>query len=190
LELLDDQKKQLTDLRDKMGDKMRELFASARGGDGGGQDQFRDAFRKLAEENQAAVDEILLPHQGKRLKQLEMQMAMRGRGVLGGLGGGPLAEQLGIDESQQDKLREKAEELDAELRKKTAEIRKELQDQLLASLTAEQRKQFNELMGEPFEFRDEGGGGFGGGFGGFGGGGPGGPGGPGGRRGERPRNDQ
>jgi Spy/CpxP family protein refolding chaperone len=193
LELLDDQKKQVADLREKSQQKQRDLFSSLRDGGGGGggggdrREEFQAAFRKFNEENQAEVDKILLPHQSKRLKQLEAQIAMRGRGVLGGLGGGDIAEKLAITEAQGEQLREKARELETELRKKTNELRKQAQDQLLASLTEEQRKQYKELIGEPFEFRDEGPG-FGG-FG-FGGGGPGGPGGPGGgRRGERPQNN-
>jgi hypothetical protein len=52
-------------------------------------------------------------------------------------------------------------------------MRKESDEQVLAVLTEEQRKQFDEMKGEPFEMPE---GGFGrGGFGGgFGGGGPGG----------------
>jgi Spy/CpxP family protein refolding chaperone len=187
LELLDDQKKQITELREKSGQKMREVLGSLRGGEGAEnrRDDLRDTFRKLNDETQAEVNKILLPHQTKRLKQLETQMAMRGRGVLGALGG-DLAEKLGISEDQREKLRDKAQQLDNELRKKTAELRKQAQDQLLASLTEEQRKEFNEMIGEPFEFRDE----PGQGFGGFGGG-VGGPGGPGGGRrgGDQPRNN-
>jgi hypothetical protein len=180
LELLDDQKKQVNDLRDKSQQKMRELFGNLRGGgEGDRRDEIRDTFRKFAEETQAEVDKILLPHQSKRLKQLEVQMQMRGRGVLGALGGGEVPEKLGISEEQREKLREKAQGLDEEVRKKTAELRKQAQEQLIASLTEDQRKQFNELIGEPFEFKDE----PGQGFGGFGGGGPGGPGGGTGRRG-------
>jgi hypothetical protein len=95
----------------------------------------------------------LLPHQSKRLKQLEVQLRMRGR-MMGALDG-DVAQQLGITEDQQGKLREKAEGLERELRKKMAEARKQMQDQLLAELSPEQRTQFNELVGEPFEFKDE-----------------------------------
>ena len=198
LELLGDQKKQLTELGEKAGQRMREAFASLRGGGGGGgggnNDELRETMRKANEETQAEVEKVLLPHQSKRLKQLEAQMQMRGRGVLGGLADGNIAEKLGVSEDQREKLRDKARDLDAELRKKTAEIRKQLQDQLMASLSDEQRSQYKELIGEPFEFKDEGqgiGGGFGG-FGGFGGPGQGGAGGgQGGRRGggDRDRNN-
>ncbi len=185
LDLLDDQKKQLTDLREKSTEKMREAFRAGAGG-GGDREALQATMRKFTEETQAELDKVLLPHQSKRLKQLETQLAMRGRGVLGALGG-DLAEKIGIAEDQREKLREKAQDLDNELRKKTAELRKQAQDQLLASLTEEQRKQFNEMIGEPFEFKDE----PGQGFGGFGGGGPGGGGPGGGRRPstDRPKND-
>lgn len=179
LVLVDDQKAQLRALNDKARDRMGELFRGGRGGEGGTagndrRDELRETFRKFNEEMQAEVDKILLPHQSKRLKQLEVQMRMRG-GVMGALSG-DVASQLGISEDQQDKLREKAQGLEQELRKKTAELRKQMQEQLLTELSPEQRKQFNEMVGEPFEFRDEGP--PGGGPGGFRGrGGEGGPGG-------------
>ena len=155
LELLDDQKAQLKALGDKVRDRMGEMFGRQRGGgDQGNRDELVGNLRKFNEEIQADVDKILLPHQSKRLKQLEVQQRMRGGGVMGALGG-DVAEQLGISEEQQDKLREKAQGLDQEMRKKMTEIRKQLQDQLLAELSPDQRKQFNDLVGEPFEFRDE-----------------------------------
>lgn len=170
LELLDEQKAQVRALAEKTRERMGEMFRGQRdrgGGEGNERgDQLRDAFRKFNEETQAEVDKILLPPQAKRLKQLEVQMRMRG-GVMGALNG-DVADELKISEEQRDKLREKAQSLEQELRKKMAEVRKQLQDQLLAELNPQQRAQFNEMVGDPFEFRDEAPqGGPGGGFGGF-----------------------
>lgn len=156
LELLDDQKEQIRALTEKSRERMGELVRGRRGGDNnaGGNanfDELRETMRKVNEEMQAEIDKILLPHQSKRLKQLEAQLRMRG-GVMA-LGG--MAEQLGISEEQMDKLREKSRGLEEELRKKTAELRKQMNEQLMAELTDEQRKQITELIGEPFEFRDE-----------------------------------
>lgn len=161
LELLEEQKTQVKAAVEKSRERMGELFRGA-GGRGGGaaggegndrRDELRDTMRKFNEEMQAEVDKILLPHQSKRLKQLEVQNQMRGR-MMGALEG-DLAKDLGISEEQQDKLREKAQRLETELRKKMAEVRKQMQDQLLADLSPEQRKQFNDLVGDPFEFKDQ-----------------------------------
>lgn len=162
LELLDDQKTQIRELQEKSRERMGEVFRGFRGGDSGGdrRDELRDTFRKFNEETQAELEKILLPHQAKRLKQLEVQMRMRG-GVMGALGG-DVAEQIGLTEDQTEKLRDKARELEQEMRKKLTELRKQMQDQLLAELGPDQREKFNELVGEPFEFRDEAPGQFGG----------------------------
>jgi hypothetical protein len=171
LELLEDQKTQLTAMGEKTRERMGELFRGGRGGgEGAERPDMREVFRKFSEETQAEVDKILLPHQSKRLKQLEVQNRMRGR-MTGALEG-ETATQLGISEEQQTKLREKAQSLEQELRKKMAEIRKQMQDQLIAELSPQQRQQFNELVGDPFEFKDEPP--QGGVFGGRGDGGPGG----------------
>jgi hypothetical protein len=162
LELLDDQKQQVTALAERSQERMREMFRG-RGNDGD-RGAALTAMRRFNEEVQAELDKVLLPHQSKRLRQIEVQSRMRfGVGL-----GGPVAEDLGLSEADQDKLREKARGLEQELARKTAEIRRQLQEQLIADLSEDQRAKFKEMVGEPFEFRDEPGQGrgFGGGFGG------------------------
>jgi hypothetical protein len=131
----------------------------------------RELMQTTQQKIETQLDETLLPHQADRLKQLAMQWQLRGPG---GLASEAIAEDLGIDEAQREKLRTKARELEQQLRKK-------LMEDLLKELTPAQQAKYKELVGEPFEFSaDEPFGGFGrGGFGGPGGG-RGGPGAPGG----------
>jgi Spy/CpxP family protein refolding chaperone len=89
-----------------------------------------------------------------------------------GLTCGPVADELGLTDAQREKIRAKAEKLEAELRQKLAEMRAQAQAELLKELTPQQQAKIKEMYGEPFEFRrDEPQ---------FGRGGPGAPGGPGG----------
>lgn len=143
LELLDEQVKELEGLREGL--DMRSMFE-------GLQDVPRDQRReKMQEAMQQArgkvedkLDAILLPHQKNRLKELAAQYSMRG---VGGILRGPVAEELGISEQQEEQLREKAQELRQELEKK-------LQAELIKELTPAQQGKLKQLMGEPFTFQD------------------------------------
>jgi len=164
LELLDEQKKEMHARVETFNERRRELLRSFA-------DQFRDrdagseadrealrakvqeAFRTLSQETEAGLS-FLLPHQRKRLSQLEIQFRLRGFGGLGALGSREIGDQLSVTDEQREVLRHKATELGHELSKKIAELRREMQEKLLAELTSEQRETFREMLGDPFEFQD------------------------------------
>jgi Spy/CpxP family protein refolding chaperone len=175
LELLDHQVEQLTEIRDGIMGQFRQL---ATPDENLSPQERMQRFREIAEKARSDADvkvkEVLLPHQQKRLEQLSNQMRMRG-GMLRGLTGQELADELALTEAQREKIRAKAEQLEAELRQKLAELRNKAQEELLKELTPAQQAQIKERFGEPFEFQ-------GGGMPQFGQGGPGpGAAGPGGR---------
>ncbi|MFW6169863.1 MAG: hypothetical protein ACODAD_05180 [Planctomycetota bacterium] len=144
LELVDEQIKKLEELRE--GVDMRSIF---QGLQDVARDQRREKMREAMERAQdkvdAKLDEILLPHQRTRLKELEAQYATRG---VGGILRGPVAEELGISEQQGEQLREKAQALRRELENK-------LQAELIKELKPDQQRKLKALMGEPFAFDEE-----------------------------------
>ena len=74
-------------------------------------------------------------------------------GTMRGLTGGSVADELGLTDAQREKIRAKAEKLEAELRQKLAELRAQAQAELLKELTPQQQAKIKEMYGEPFEFR-------------------------------------
>jgi Spy/CpxP family protein refolding chaperone len=170
LELLDHQVEQLTALGEGLRGQLRQLMTP----DQNLSPQERmQRFQEIAEKTRVDMDEkvkqILLPHQQKRLDQLNNQMRMRGGGgMLRALASQQFAEELGLTEAQREKVRAKAEQLEAEMRQKMTELRSQAQEELLKELTPAQQAQLKERFGEPFEFQ--------GGMPQFGAGGPGGPG--------------
>ncbi|QDV44176.1 hypothetical protein Enr13x_40380 [Stieleria neptunia] len=138
------------------------------------------------------LEEVLLPEQMERLQQIEVQQ-MRA----GALMNERVATELKLTASQKEQLTKKSEEAREEMmgkmrelfqggdrenmREKMEEAQKDMEVKLVSVLTSEQKKDFEEMKGEPFEMPAQQGRG---GFGGRGGaGGPGGRGGPGGQRG-------
>lgn len=125
------------------------------------QAQMQEMQKKYADAAAAAkkaVEDILLPHQIEKLKQIEL------RNRLPGLINVPnILERIGLSDEQKDRLRKLREEQ----QRKMTELMQETLDKSLDVLTPEQRKKLEELAESPWGAL--------GGFGGFGG-----------ARGERP----
>ncbi|MCB9874908.1 MAG: hypothetical protein H6821_12090 [Planctomycetaceae bacterium] len=164
LELLDDQKEELSAAIARFAERRREVlgkFAEQFRNRDAASDADREALRTEVQEafrvlNSGVEEELrfLLPHQRKRLAQLEIQFRLRGVGGLGALGSREIGEQLAVTDMQRETLRIKAIELGREFSKKVAALRNEMQEQLLAELNADQRTKFQEMLGSPFEFQD------------------------------------
>jgi len=184
IELLDDQQEELQELQSGMRDRMREVFANFREMS---DDERREAMTDFGKSLQEDIDEVLLPHQSKRLKQISLQQRMQG-GTARGLRG-EVAEELGLSDDDLEEIEEKSREAAEELQKKISELRAEAQKELLNDvLSPSQQKKLKDMLGEKFEFAQQQRGGFGGrgGDAGRGGdGGRGGRGGFGGRGGDR-----
>jgi len=197
LELLPEQVTDLAKLRETQQASMRESFGSFRDLS---EDERRKKFEELRPKMEAAqkemrdkVNEILLPHQQDRLKEISLQV----RGVAA-IEDPAVATELGISEEQRAEIRkiregqrEKVTAMFREgqggegnreaMREKFQTLRTENDKQLLAVLTTKQREQFEKMKGEKFELDMA-----------QLGRGPGGPGGPGGARfgGRRPGGDR
>jgi hypothetical protein len=189
----------------QMGERLREQFGGDRPDfrnmNEDEQREFFDKMRKQAEERAAERDsqleEVLLPQQLERLDQIALQ-----RLGVQALEDEEVAGKLKITDTQKQKMTEVQESLRERMREAFqggggreniretfGKIREEIEKELLAVLTSDQQKQFEEMKGEKFDMPEgalgafgRGPGGPGGGFRGGPGGGPGGPGGPGGRR--------
>ncbi len=178
LEIVDDQFEELQSMQEDMRDEMTEMFQGMRGGDGGGGRPDMEEMRTKMEERmkvyQEKLDSILLPHQQQRLKQLTLQSQSRGRAAGALLDNDELKDELGITAEQEDKMREAAEKAQEELREQILKLTREAENKIIGVLDSEQQKKYREMVGEPFDFGQQGGRG-----------GPGGPGGQGGGRGGR-----
>lgn len=157
LELVDSQIRELEDLQQKMGEKMQELFRDMRNTGGDMRQAFEELRPKMEEmtkDLEQDIDEILTPDQRRRFKQLYNQTRIRG---FGGVGQGMLdndeiKKELNITSEQEEKLREEAKKAQDFLNEETAKLRKKAMERILGVLTAEQRKKYEEMVGEEFDF--------------------------------------
>ncbi|MCH8149961.1 MAG: hypothetical protein IH987_18610 [Planctomycetes bacterium] len=165
LELVAEQKREVRGLPEKFAARRREVFSEFSGQPRGEdlsdkerqarRERMQEAFRGLEKEVDGSLS-FLLDHQRERLSQLEIQWKMRGGGGAGALASRELGEKLKITDKQREKLRTKGRELGREFRKKMAELQREFKDELLKELDPKQRKLLLAMVGEPFEFRDQG----------------------------------
>jgi hypothetical protein len=170
-------------------------------------EQRQEVFAKMqkqreerAKKTRELLEEVLVPPQLERLDQLALQLrgleALRDEKVVAALKiTGPQQEKM---QTVRDSMRERMQEIFAsaggdrdKMREAFEEVREGIEKDTLAVLNANQKKEFEEMKGEPFEFPEAArGGGFGrGGRGGPGGGGGPGFGGRGGRGGDGGRGD-
>lgn len=160
LEIVDDQREKLKRLQADVTNETRDLYKTAYSGDR--QEwmrKYNEIAGRLSRETDKRVQEILLPHQVRRLRQIVLQMRLSGAGYgsAAGLASGAVADELGLTEEQKRELQKKEKEVSSEVQRKTREfyeqLREESEEELLSVLTAEQRRKLKELVGERFDWQ-------------------------------------
>jgi len=113
-------------------------------------------FRNLMAENEAvaeaAIEEILLPEQMTRVKQLAYQIDVEQVGLGISLTEGRLGDDIGVHEGQKQDLLDAAKKIDAETKAAIIRIKAEARAKLFKELTPDQRKQAEELLGDFFQY--------------------------------------
>ena len=156
LELTDEQLQKFDDLQQDMRSSMRDMFRDLRELN---EEERVEKIQEYMDDYKSEVNRILLPHQSKRLSQINLQRTMsstrgRGNGALALLQNKELVEKLGITEEQIEDMQKKSEEVAEEVRKKIERIQKEAQEEVLGVLSKSQRKELEEMMGETFKFSE------------------------------------
>jgi hypothetical protein len=107
----------------------------------------------LQKNKQQKLESMLLPHQLDRLKQVALQVQMKKRGTANALLSDAVTEKLGIDSEQKKRIEEREQELKEELAERMAKLKEEIRGKLLDELTAEQKKKFEEISGDDFDYK-------------------------------------
>lgn len=155
LELTDDQKAELQKIAEQAREKMREAFQS------GQRDPQR--FRQLMEETNKAIQNVLLPHQQKRLNQIQLQLG----GIAAAVEREDVRKELAITEDQLAKIREARDKVreelrgqrpqqgerpdPAQMRERFREMRQKVEEAVLSVLTDEQKEKWNDMIGEKID---------------------------------------
>ena len=154
LELVDEQIDQLRAIQDEAKQNMRQYMEDMK--QGGRLDPeriaaMREAMQQFRDKKQQRIREILLPHQLERLNQISVQTRIRNQGESKALMSKRIADELGIDDEQKERLKRRSEEIKAHLQEKIARLKEEARQELLQELTPEQRTRFEAMKGESFQ---------------------------------------
>ena len=152
LELVDDQIDKLRDMQREFGREMKEQIGDLTKGDFD-KDRIKDIgalVTRLRETQKSQMEQLLLPHQLDRLKQVRLQRHMEAAGTAGALGG-KIAEELGITAEQKQLLKEREQEIKQEMAEKMAKLREEAREELLEVLNPTQREKLKQMIGEKFK---------------------------------------
>lgn len=116
------------------------------------------AMRELQQENQkvaeAAIEEILLPEQMTRIRQLAYQVDVSQTGLGEALTEGKLGTDIGVHDDQKQNLLDRAAKIELEAKRAIAKIRAAARAKLFEELTPEQRKTAEELLGDYFLYEE------------------------------------
>ena len=158
LQLVDEQLNQIRQINKDFGKRISEKVNEMRDENGNfnfstGTD-FGQLIADLKEQQKAEIENILLPNQQDRLKQVARQMKMKRMGSEKAITK-VMAEELGISDEQKKKIAEKSKKLQADLEKKIAELRAKAKKELLEELSQDQRDKLEELLGDEFVVKDE-----------------------------------
>ena len=152
LELVDDQVGQLREMQREFAREMKEQIGDFSKGEIN-PERFKNVgelVKRIREQQKIRMEQMLLPHQLERLKQVALQKHMEVAGTAGALGG-KIAEELGITEEQKGQLKEKEKEVQQDMAEKMAKLREEAHQELLEVLTPPQREKLKQLIGEKFK---------------------------------------
>lgn len=111
----------------------------------------RERLKEFRDELAKEIDNILLPHQRRRLDEISLRMKMKQRGTSGSLVDTELAKTLSIDDAQKERIRRRAAEVQKELEEKIAKLREEAREEILDELTPAQQRQLKDLLGSDFD---------------------------------------
>ncbi len=162
LKLTDEQSAGVQQIVEASTKRSRELIArmlaeqSQQGGNAirlGGAD-FRALRDEAAAQAETAIEEILLPEQMKRIRQLAYQIEVAQQGLGEALLNGRLGAEIEVHENQKQHLSDKAAEIEADARAAIANIKARARGKLLAELTPDQRQAAEERLGDYFDYEE------------------------------------
>lgn len=152
IEMVDDQYQELRDLSSSIqrrsAEKLRDLDFDNR-------DNLLEEIRKIREQSESEIQNVLLPHQIDRLRQIGMQAQLQRRSLVQILTSNPLKSDLKITDEQSEALKIEEKQIEKDLEKEIAKLRERARDQLLSKLKPTQKAEVKGMIGDAFEFKNK-----------------------------------
>lgn len=151
LQMVDEQYEQLQKMQDQIqkraAEQVRQLDLSDT-------ENLIDQIQMIRDKAEDDLNSVLLPHQVDRLRQIHMQSALRHRSLVDILTSDPVKSKLEVTNQQVEELRQTEKEIEEDILKEIAKLRKAARERLLSKLDSDQKKQVEEMIGDSFEFSE------------------------------------
>ena len=154
LDLQEEQIKKIAEIRKQAQEKQREVYKGLNEIDARKRGEFIREMQLVNREFvEKEIEKVLLPHQVKRMTEIQTQMSLKSQGTWA-LRQGKLAEALGITKEQQAELQKKAMEAQRKIQEETAKLKAKLEAEILEEvLSKDQRAKLNDLQGDKYEVK-------------------------------------
>jgi hypothetical protein len=117
------------------------------------QKEYQKARAETAKRLRERLDEILLPHQSARLRELQVQIKMNSRGTYA-ISDAVIAEALDISDEQKKDLAKKQQEAQRKLQEEMSKLRAQYQEEVLKEvLSKEQIMKLEKIKGKKYELQ-------------------------------------
>jgi hypothetical protein len=151
IEMVDDQYREFQErqlaLQREMADQLRQIdFTDT--------ENLPSQIKEIRNSAEREMNELLLPHQVKRLRQLRMQSLLQRRDLVQVLTADPIKSDLEITDEQSQELRDYQVQMQEDLQREIAKLQDKARSRLLSKLNPSQKRQVEEMIGDTFVFKD------------------------------------
>ena len=134
-------------LQKEMADQLREIdFTDT--------ENLASQIKEIRDSAEREMNELLLPHQVKRLRQLRMQSLLQRRDLVQVLTSDPIKSDLKITDEQSQELRDYQVQMQEDLQREMAKLQDKARSRLLSKLNPSQKKEVEEMIGDTFVFQN------------------------------------
>ena len=147
LELVDEQKQRIEMMNAEYGDTMVEAMKQLRNGSLSGK-AYTENLIELKAKQAVELENLILPHQVQRLRQIRTQTYLGRAGLAGGLLNKKIANPLSITDEQKLELKKLKKEFNERMKKTIAKLNDEHKKEILNVLSSEQKDKLTDLVGD------------------------------------------
>lgn len=149
IEMMDDQYKQIQAFNREIQQRTAEAI---KGLDFTDRDNLVKQLSEIRSRAKTELEDVLLPSQVQRLKQIQMQALLRNQSLVDLLTKDPVKTRLAITDRQVQSLRAEEQKIEQDLQKEIAKLRAKARQRLIRQLDPGQQVEAKQLIGEAFEF--------------------------------------
>ncbi len=151
IEMVDDQYREFQERQRAMQKEMAEQLRQI---DFTDTENLPSQIKEIRDSAEREMNELLLPHQVKRLRQLRMQSLLQRRDLVQVLTADPIKSDLKITDEQSRELRDYQVQMQEDLQREIAKLQDKARSRLLSKLNPSQKKQVEEMIGDTFVFQN------------------------------------